>query len=289
VDNTGTVRNHIIYNSQGKVIFQSSPGTSSRYLFAGREFDPETGLYYLRARYYDPATGRFLSQDPRHFSGGDINLYRYALNRLLNLIDPTGRDWLDPFVDVADIATVGLVPSLDNSASWRDKHNNLNIVVQDDAIATEQLYIAKHTHDPGARSAAVSEIYRVSNEAEGDLSLSEEYNNIDLALIRYYTLDIRRIKGEADALIAPPPPQVIPTDALTLGFLAAFGFICPDTNSRGTCGIEWWFGAGLLTLLIGRWIEERRRSREVVDESDPEQRKTGLSELPEPRTEEFAP
>lgn len=34
------------------------------YAFTGREWDPETGLYYYRARYYDPKVGRFLSEDP---------------------------------------------------------------------------------------------------------------------------------------------------------------------------------------------------------------------------------
>ena len=41
--------------------------------------DGETGLYYLRARQYDPATGRFTSADPLGYGGGD-NLYAYAEN-----------------------------------------------------------------------------------------------------------------------------------------------------------------------------------------------------------------
>src|SRR5207248_1117942 len=49
-----------------------------------------TGLYYFRARYYDPATGRFLSQDPLSFAIGDSNLYRYVGNSPANEVDPTG-------------------------------------------------------------------------------------------------------------------------------------------------------------------------------------------------------
>ena len=57
--------------------------------FAGREYDSETGLYYFRARYYDPAVGRFVSEDPIGLGGG-INQYAYASNDPVNGSDPTG-------------------------------------------------------------------------------------------------------------------------------------------------------------------------------------------------------
>jgi len=52
------------------------PQTSFRnsYTYTGREWDKETGLYYYRARYYDPMDGRFISKDPIGFDGG-INIY----------------------------------------------------------------------------------------------------------------------------------------------------------------------------------------------------------------------
>jgi hypothetical protein len=45
---------------------------------------------YYRARYYDPGVGRFISEDPIGFDGGDTNLYRYVGNSPLNFIDPFG-------------------------------------------------------------------------------------------------------------------------------------------------------------------------------------------------------
>jgi RHS repeat-associated protein len=42
-------------------------GSSSGFAFTGREWDPEAGLYYYRARYYDPKIGRFLSEDRSGF------------------------------------------------------------------------------------------------------------------------------------------------------------------------------------------------------------------------------
>ncbi|MBS1961083.1 MAG: RHS repeat-associated core domain-containing protein [Bdellovibrionales bacterium] len=61
-----------------------------RYGFTGREYDAETGLYYYRARIYNPDTGRFLTKDPIGFAGREINLYRYGKNSPLIYSDPTG-------------------------------------------------------------------------------------------------------------------------------------------------------------------------------------------------------
>jgi RHS repeat-associated protein len=59
-------------------------GAANGYGFTGREWDSESGLYYYRARYYDPKIGRFISEDPIRFSGG-INFYAYcaAMSRRL--------------------------------------------------------------------------------------------------------------------------------------------------------------------------------------------------------------
>jgi RHS repeat-associated protein len=50
------------------------------------------GLYYMRARYYDPKVGRFISEDPLSFGGGDVNLMAYAGNNPVNAVDPWGMD-----------------------------------------------------------------------------------------------------------------------------------------------------------------------------------------------------
>ncbi len=89
VDSTGTLADHTEYSSFGAVI-----GTSlvhqDRFAFTGREFDGTTGLYYYRARAYDPQTGRFQNQDPLSFDAGDANLYRYGANAPGVYRDPTG-------------------------------------------------------------------------------------------------------------------------------------------------------------------------------------------------------
>lgn len=57
--------------------------------FTGRELDGETGLYYYRARYYDPLPGRFISEDPLGLQAG-INVYAYVGNDPVNGRDPLG-------------------------------------------------------------------------------------------------------------------------------------------------------------------------------------------------------
>jgi RHS repeat-associated protein len=51
----------------------------------------ETSLYYYRARYYDPSTGRFFAEDTIDWLGEDANFYRYASNRPSMFVDPLGR------------------------------------------------------------------------------------------------------------------------------------------------------------------------------------------------------
>jgi RHS repeat-associated protein len=57
--------------------------------YTGRESDPETGLYYYRARYYDAAVGKFVSEDPIRFNA-DANFYAYVGNGPVLFRDPLG-------------------------------------------------------------------------------------------------------------------------------------------------------------------------------------------------------
>src|SRR5207253_982298 len=60
-----------------------------QYIFTGRQFDPETRLYFYRARYYHPRLGRFVSRDPIGYGGG-INPYEYARSNSITAVDPRG-------------------------------------------------------------------------------------------------------------------------------------------------------------------------------------------------------
>ncbi len=67
----------------------SSGSLTNAFRFTGREFDSETNLQFSRARYYDPSSGRFLSEDPIKFDGG-VNFYRYVGNDPTDSTDPYG-------------------------------------------------------------------------------------------------------------------------------------------------------------------------------------------------------
>lgn len=82
------------YDSFGRPSNSTFP---SRYQFTGREFDSFSGLQFSRARWYDSNLGRFISEDPIGFRGGDVNLYGYVRNQPLWFRDPRG---LQPGADV---------------------------------------------------------------------------------------------------------------------------------------------------------------------------------------------
>jgi RHS repeat-associated protein len=87
-NSTGSVVQTYTFDSYGKNTGSSGSLTNSLQ-YAGRDFDSETSLYYDRARYYDPSTGRFISEDPIRFRGG-IEFYTYAYNSPINGTDPSG-------------------------------------------------------------------------------------------------------------------------------------------------------------------------------------------------------
>jgi RHS repeat-associated protein len=82
----GAVVHEYRYDAWGNI---ETGATESGYAFTGREWDPEVGLYYYRARYYAPTKGRFISEDPIKFVGGN-NFYAYVADNPATWIDPLG-------------------------------------------------------------------------------------------------------------------------------------------------------------------------------------------------------
>ena len=101
--------NHKVVNSSGvEITDQNHIGNLNPFRYRGYYYDCETGLYFLKSRYYDPEVGRFLNMDSIIFADNcetnGINLYAYCLNNPVNYIDPFGK-----FVILSTTAAIGLL------------------------------------------------------------------------------------------------------------------------------------------------------------------------------------
>jgi RHS repeat-associated protein len=100
-NSTSVVTDEYLYDAFGNS-FTKTGTTPNNYLYRGEQYDSDLGLYYLRARYYNPNTGRFLSRDPKDSQAIDatgapvdpqsLHKYLYAGDDPVNRIDPLGRE-----------------------------------------------------------------------------------------------------------------------------------------------------------------------------------------------------
>jgi RHS repeat-associated protein len=95
-DNTQAIVNQYSYDAFGNVanqlentILQNQP---FKYVGQYGVMTEPNGFYYMKARYYDPTIGRFISEDPTGFDGGDVNLMAYVGNNPVTGIDPWGLE-----------------------------------------------------------------------------------------------------------------------------------------------------------------------------------------------------
>jgi len=93
VGTNGSVTDSYYYDGFGTGLTRTG-STVNPFLFNAQQFDTASGDYYLRARYYDPTSGRFLSQDPYSGSNDDpisLHRYLYADADPINIVDPSGE------------------------------------------------------------------------------------------------------------------------------------------------------------------------------------------------------
>jgi RHS repeat-associated protein len=91
---TGQITDTYDYDAFGNKV-NSTGTTPNNYLYRGEQYDPDLGLYYLRARYYNPVTGRFLNVDP--MAGDGQRRYEFAAADPVNGMDPSGNFVLESY------------------------------------------------------------------------------------------------------------------------------------------------------------------------------------------------
>ena len=120
-DAKGKPRAAYAYDPWGSALLTvtDAVGTKNKFRFTGEALDPGTGLYYLRARYYDPTTGRFVGRDP--FLGVlrlplSLNRYQYGLENPVRYTDPRGLSAVEAqsagevnSINASYLASIGLV------------------------------------------------------------------------------------------------------------------------------------------------------------------------------------
>lgn len=136
-NSAGAVTDTYFYHPFGKVLAKTGT-TANPYQFAGQlgvEQD-ETGLLYMRARYYDPVLGRFISKDPIGILGG-LNLYEYARDNPMSFTDPSGEfailapaivwisEWAIAATTVAivapEVTTYMMAETIDSTSNYIDE------------------------------------------------------------------------------------------------------------------------------------------------------------------------
>ncbi|WP_134219971.1 RHS repeat-associated core domain-containing protein [Pelotomaculum sp. FP] len=122
------------YDPWGKQI--SYTGTLDKpqpFRYAGYYFDEETGLYYLKSRYYSPTLGRFLTKDSieyiKYGNPQTLNLYTYAENNPISNIDPNGEGILSTIVSaIVEHAISKAISSLSHSSSSSSKKKKTTLL-----------------------------------------------------------------------------------------------------------------------------------------------------------------
>ena len=185
-DSSGAVANLYEYSIFGEVS-ASDPNHPNRFLFTGREFDSETGLYYYRARYYNPYIGRFLQTDPIGYGDG-MNWYAYCRNNPICLLDPTGLIRV-AFYDGGDMGGEGLLDGKDfrelADDDWFEYSFNMREIPDDlkeSGISSSADYIIYILSTLKEKGADISDVYFFDHGWGGGNNLPGEPRDLPAGL-----------------------------------------------------------------------------------------------------------
>jgi len=238
-DESGRVTDSYHYDAWGNPLAGGSGTTKNPFRYTGQQLDQD-GKYFLRARYYNAGTGRFLSHDPEMGSQSDpISLHRYvyAGDDGVNHVDPSGREFsiagAVTSLTVAGIISMAVHPTAANAPGENDtlvaSSDNTGAIVGDVAIAAlVEGAIAAYT----ARSAFSA----VSQTLDATSTAFKWVHDEQLAKASVYKL-IKEFTGSW-GLFTPRIRVVMETTAVR-----TFGRYDPEFNT-----ITLFKGADIITL-----------------------------------------
>jgi RHS repeat-associated protein len=122
-DETGEIATNYAYDPFGMPL--TAGGVYSPYRYTGEAWDAEVELLYLRARYYQPTTGRFVSRDAWMgdvWRPGTLNGFVYVTNNPVNYTDPSGLQGPEPAAEWREWLLIQFVPHEVLLGSWPDPY-----------------------------------------------------------------------------------------------------------------------------------------------------------------------
>ena len=157
----GSIANTYTYDSFGNLT-ASTGSLVNPFRYSARESDTETGLYYYRARYYDPQSGRFLREDPIKAVVSGMNFYAYVRNNSPNFVDPYGRDkwdWLRNILEKLKFARE-VKEKIDSPIDWAFCGLYYETCLEASLGIKEDLARALNSPDPSASAAALIALHQ---------------------------------------------------------------------------------------------------------------------------------
>ncbi|MBI2011746.1 hypothetical protein HYS91_03180 [Candidatus Daviesbacteria bacterium] len=186
-NSSGSKTANFDYDPFGNIRSGSTSG--SNYLFQGEQLDPESSLYFLRARYYDPSTGRFITKDP--VKGvlsypQTLSPYAYVGNNPINRSDPSGEAWFLYLLDAAGttLDVVALQEDLSN-CNWGGA-----------ALDVVSIGI------PFVSIGAIKQVGRVAKVADEVLDTSKQFTKLsegEIKMLQKGGENIHQIKGKGSS------------------------------------------------------------------------------------------
>jgi RHS repeat-associated protein len=193
-DQTGSAKASYAYDPWGTQVGTDSLGTKNKYKFTGEAVDPNTGLVFLRARFYDPGLGRFLARDSASGSLQTGSAYLYTLGNPSRLIDPNGHGPFDFIAKLFDFASAA-------DGMRQQRQDALNCIMNDPSCDVDA---AARTYYGVERQAAqqAAGVAIAGGEAEVDLSMpTPEFEPGTAANYAYKAIDYAMTASDLHAAV----------------------------------------------------------------------------------------